>query len=324
MNCIATYRGERCQGREGHETWVGFDGHYGENGYFPVDVAAVQPAGAPLPFQVASGSVTGTSHRFAGRSNQDGSCIIRHPDHIIAVVTDGCNDGAHSDVGAKLGARMIASGLDEWLRNDTGWDVPPPHDPHEMVNDVRRDVLVAMTHLLTTMGAGIDERDVRHATVVDFLLFTVVAVIMTSSRFVLAKIGDGRAMVNGHDIDLGKYSGNAPPYLGYALTRTKMPQAATSFRVMVDRPTYEVQSWLIGTDGCDALAAAEGQPFPSRQPTSRVVVPIREMCEADRFYGNADAVRRYLTLANGGVGPQRVDGGLLDDDTTLVMGRRAQ
>ena len=87
--------------------------------------------------------------------------------------------------------------------------------------------------------------------------------------------------------------------------------------VLAQRPTAEVDSILIGTDGLAGLV--EGG-----------TLPLRELWSEDRFFRNPAVLTRHLTLVNR---PQtRIDwerrrveraGGLLSDDTSVVVMRRA-
>jgi hypothetical protein len=91
---------------------------------------------------------------------------------------------------------------------------------------------------------------------------------------------------------------------------------------------------LIGTDGAADLEAAAEARLPGREEP---LGPLAQFWEQDRYYENADAVRRRLFLANreaprmssdavaGQCRPGTTsasDKPLLPDDTTLVVLRR--
>ena len=59
-------------------------------------------------FEAAAGTIVGTAHLHAGRNGQDGFAIHRRGDVTVAVVTDGCGSSPHSEVGAKIGAAIVA------------------------------------------------------------------------------------------------------------------------------------------------------------------------------------------------------------------------
>ncbi len=59
-------------------------------------------------FEIAGGSILGRSHRLTGKNNQDALCCFQESDCTVAVVCDDCGSGAQSEVGAHIGARLVA------------------------------------------------------------------------------------------------------------------------------------------------------------------------------------------------------------------------
>src|SRR5437868_989225 len=86
-------------------------------------------------WKIAAGTVTGRSHRQAGHNSQDAFCWTRYADALIVVVADGCGSGAHNEVGAGLGARMVAESLRRRCLDGVPTDLEP------MLDDVRRELL---------------------------------------------------------------------------------------------------------------------------------------------------------------------------------------
>jgi serine/threonine protein phosphatase PrpC len=74
-------------------------------------------------FEYASGSIIGRNHVFAGKNNQDAYRIVANEKFIIAVVCDGCGSGKHSEVGAKLGARLVINAIADLLNQSPDRDV---------------------------------------------------------------------------------------------------------------------------------------------------------------------------------------------------------
>src|SRR5439155_16598404 len=64
-----------------------------------------------LPFQLAGATVAGRLHHVSGRNNQDAFAWAQSPGGLVAVVCDGCGSAPHSEVGAQLGARLVAKTL---------------------------------------------------------------------------------------------------------------------------------------------------------------------------------------------------------------------
>jgi hypothetical protein len=260
-------------------------------------------------FETAAGTVIGRDHALARRNNQDAFCTWDGAEGVIAVVADGCGSGRSSEVGARLGARLVT----EALRRQRLAALPP----ERVLERARVDVLEALGRLAASMGGNLDR------TVSDYLLFTVIgAVVAEPVAFVFA-LGDGVAVVNG-EADVIPATDNRPPYLAYGLTTIDAPDSR--FQVRRALPAREVDSILLGTDGVLDLMRAEGRRVPGRP---ELVGPLSQFWEDDRHFRNPASLTRRLTLFNRDV--QRLDWesrrverehGLLPDDTTLVVLRR--
>ncbi len=264
-------------------------------------------------FDVAAGSVTGRDHVLAGRNNQDAYHWACLPHTVMAVVCDGCGSGKHSEVGAQMGARLIVAAMTRAL----------PGPSHTFWHCVRHDALAQLRRLAEQMGGSLTY------TVQDYLLFTVVGVLVTPSSAFCFSLGDGVMVVNSDLIPLGPFPENAPPYLAYALLDAQncRPSALSrGFQMQRVLPTTAVQSIVLGTDGLEALLQAAARPLPGKQVA---VGPLCQFWQEERYFTNPDAVRRTLALVNREVvqpdwEAQRLDrqGSLLPDDTTLVVIRR--
>jgi serine/threonine protein phosphatase PrpC len=73
--------------------------------------------------EYAIGSIIGRNHVLAGKNNQDAYRIVSNEKFIIAVVCDGCGSGKHSEVGAKLGARLVINAIADLLNQSADRDV---------------------------------------------------------------------------------------------------------------------------------------------------------------------------------------------------------
>ena len=141
----------------------------------------------------------------------------------------------------------------------------------------------------------------------DYLLFTIVGVLITPNETVTFSMGDGAIAVNGKLNQIPAYPDNAPPYLAYGLYHPD----AVSFEIRDHLPTYEVESILIATDGIDDFIAVEA---------------IGQFWQEDRYFKNPDALRRKLAMLNREETKpdwQRRElvkrSGALSDDTTIVV-----
>ena len=245
-------------------------------------------------FECVSGSMIGRNHVLAGKNNQDAFRVVRQEQYIIAVVCDGCGSGKHSEVGAKLGARMVIDAIADLLNYDLA------------ISD-REFWKAVQTNLLQKLKdfVAISNGDMEFVN--DYLLFTIVGVLITSSETVTFSIGDGTIAVNGKLNQIPAYPDNAPPYLAYGLYHPD----AVSFEIRDRLPTSEVESILIATDGIDDLIAVEA---------------IRQFWQEDRYFKNPDALRRKLAMLNREETKpdwQRRElvkrSGALSDDTTIVV-----
>lgn len=273
-------------------------------------------------FELCAGTVTGRGHVTRGLPNQDSHCVLRGDGYTVAIVTDGCSDGHSSGVGAALGARIVAHQMAKHV--DTMNVSHRAADHVWWLGSVHARLLIALEDVLIAMGGVRSDPTLRHAIVTDYMLFTVVAAIITPRVFLAAGIGDGRLVVNAEDIPLGKFDGNMPPYPAYLLTRTSLPRDKMHFNVLACRPSEEVDSFLIGTDGTDDLVKYADRPIPSAMPTPPPIGPLSQFWTSDAIFRNHDIARRRLALINGGVGSCAQPGGLLSDDTTVVAGRRVR
>ena len=269
-------------------------------------------------FEIAGGSVVGREHTAAGRNNQDAYCWSRTPELTVAVVADGCGSGAHSEVGARLGVRLVVESIrarSERLRSEP---------PDEVLERVRLDVLAQLRVLANAMGGSFSQ------VVGDYLLFTVVGFVLTPSRSFGFSLGDGVAAINGRT-EVLRFSANQPPYLAYALTGSTLTDSdpsALRFQVRWSVPTGEVESLLIGTDGAaDIDDAADRRRAGRGEPAG----PLCQFWEDDRCFRNPYTIGRRLALLNRESIQPDWDGrtlnrehGLLPDDTALVVLRRSK
>jgi hypothetical protein len=265
-------------------------------------------------FEVAAGSVTGREHAAAFRNNQDAFCHRSSGDAVLAVVADGCSAGAFSEVGARLGARLVLDGLARALPRLQTRAVA------DVLESVRLGVLRSLRRLAAAMGGP------RPAAVLDHLLFTVVGAALTPEQALVFVLGDGVAVVNGH-ADVWTFEDNRPPYLGESLLDLPaVPAASRRFRTARVLSAAEVESLVIGTDGVADLLRAEERRVPGREER---VGPLRQFWEDDRYFRNPAALSRRLAVLNRDWRAidwdrRRVEreAGLLPDDTTLVVIRR--
>lgn len=261
-------------------------------------------------FEVAAGSVAGRTHTLTGRPNQDAFAHRSAPFGLVGVVCDGCGSGAHSEVGAAIGARIVVeqamaeieAGAD--LGDEATWD------------RVRARTLAALSAVARAMG----EPCARIAA--DLFLFTVLGVAVSRDKIAVFGAGDGIFALGEESVVIGPFPGNAPPYLGYGI-------AGEGPRISVHRAiaAEDFSAALVGTDGAVDYRSLEGTPRPGGR--GEVVKPLRELWSDDRYFRNEEAIGRALRLVNRDVqtprwADRRIERqpGLLEDDTTILVVRR--
>ena len=280
-------------------------------------------------FEVAGGSIVGRDHvgpvnLLLGKNNQDAFAYHVGDDFICGVVCDGCSGGTHSEVGAKIGARLAIENLK--------WMVPAafltraystPTSPL-FWKFFKAEMMSELNSIIKHMGQSATE------VVSNYFLFTMLGVYIDECHTVIFGIGDGVFAVNGELTQIGPFPGNEPPYLAYGgLVRTSLEKSAPELLdIKIHRvlPTDMVQSVLVGTDGvCDLIEVAE-RNMPGKQ---KEVGPLHQFWQEDCFFKNSDMVRRKLSLVNSSVPligesgeDLAIEHGLLPDDTTLVVARR--
>jgi len=272
-------------------------------------------------FEVAAGSIAGRDHVLVGKNNQDAYYHCCTEAGTIAIVSDGCGSGHHSEVGAKIGAQWVGTAIEsaiqhapqeaEWLSSPQFWQ------------QIQRSVLEQLQTLAKAMGNGFSP------TIADYFLFTIVGAIVTPEVTVVFSLGDGVAIVNGQVTTIAPLAGNQPPYLSYALTGSSLLTAdpdCLQFHMQQSLPTEQVESILIGTDGVSDLIHAADRTLPGKPEP---VGAISQFWRDDRYFKNPDMIRRRLALINRDVTQPdwarqtlRKEAGLLPDDTTLVVIRR--
>jgi hypothetical protein len=301
---------------------------------------ALEPAPARLPapasrapdrelhraFAITGGRVTGRAQQRLGHGCQDGLAWYAAGDALVAVVTDGCGSSQYSEVGARLGARLLVAAIVRQLGRQPAPELGRQPAPERcdasmpsasLIARACSDVLDHLRPLARAMGG-----DLAH-TVSEHFLFTIVGAVVTRAHTMVFALGDGVVAINGAVHVIGPFPGNCPPYLGYRLLD---PAADTALSFQAVEPTPAIDSLLLATDGAGEILAQPGRSLPGR---GEPVGPLAQFWTDDGYFRNPDAVRRRLWLMSrehltpdwAGRHLHR-DGGILGDDTTLIAVRR--
>lgn len=262
---------------------------------------------SPLSFELAAASVQGREHARAGRNNQDAFFTRESARGLAAVVADGCGSGSQSELGAQLGARRAVEGALSLLEEGVS-----PGSPLFLAR-LEADLLGFLAGLARQLGGS---------AVGEALLFTLVGAVCTPDEVLVFSAGDGLWALNGEVNVLGPFPGNAPPYLSYGL----LSPGTALLGARALRPTAEVDSLVLGTDGAGDLRGLAEACLPGAEEP---VGPLSRLWTEDRYFTHPDALRRRLAMLNREF--VRADftarrlvraPGLLADDTTLVILRR--
>lgn len=287
-------------------------------------------------FEIASGTVIGRDHRLAGKNNQDAFYCFASDELIVAVVCDGCGSSPHSEVGAKLGAKIVATEIQNTLSDRSTQCISSLRkDDWEFILSCvyNKPFLHQIEASALGMTDGSSDQEFEFTRIIaDYFLFTVVGVVITKRNVVVFAGGDGIYAVNfwtdGLIRPLGPFPGNAPPYPAYGLIGPAIncDPKLLGFKLQTLQLTDDVSSVFIGTDGVIDLAEATQINIPGR---NELVGPLSQFWENDLFFKNPDALRRRLSVINSDVSKplweekriQRFNG-LLRDDTTIAAIRR--
>jgi len=271
-----------------------------------------------IDFEIAGGSVTGRDHIRTGKNCQDAYAFF-NKDIAAAVVCDGCGSSDHSEVGAKIGAKIVLASLLMHFRAapELFQLANTPKNPGLQL--VQRSVLTKLQGLAEVMSGSFSEN------VSNYFLFTIMAALIdrkTGKAYVFG-CGDGLFYVNGVPTHIPSPN-NAPAYLSYNLVDTD--RAAPDLGVLWMGDATSVKSILIGTDGVADLASGHDRAIPGKEEK---IGPISQFWEKDGFFRNPFAIGHRLSLINRSL--HKIDwekkalnetNGPLRDDATFVVIRQ--
>lgn len=306
-----------------------------------------------LGFQFSAGTISGRAHigsgnLLLGKNNQDGYNLEVLPNCTIATVHDGSSSGRHSEVGAKIGGRLICRLIYDAVCNGSIDTVQNAEDGELIFEKIRRKFLKRMIQILDYLDVPYcdciacivrpskDKQSSNHGCcsldrlVHNYFLFTTVGLVMTPGVSIFFSVGDGAYAFNGALKILGPFPENAPPYIVYPLTNTAYKTEWLKFKIHAVLPTAELDCGLIATDGISDLLDKENQHIPGKNIQ---VGPIEQFWMNDRFYDEQEfeLITPWLRQLNSEVVRAKKDGdttrlerscGLLPDDTTLIVFRR--
>lgn len=261
--------------------------------------------------EIAGGTVAGRDHVRVGKNSQDAYYWEESDDVLVAVVCDGCGSSPHSEVGAKLGAKLVVrQTLLAYLQDPKAF-VSADETGFERL---KRTLLISLSSTIKDMAGSFSE-NVR-----DYFLFTILGVIVDQTHGVqLFGCGDGVYYWNGFPVHLSAPN-NTPAYLSYGLIKTEMGEP--ELKRLLAYPGWKLQHLLLGTDGVSDLEKSHDLAIPGKEEK---IGSMSQFWEKDGFFKNPFSIGHRLALINRSV--RSVDWekkalieahGPLRDDTTLI------
>ncbi|MBA3460383.1 MAG: protein phosphatase 2C domain-containing protein [Deltaproteobacteria bacterium] len=189
--------------------------------------------------RAAAAAVIGSRHLKAARNGQDAAAVWIGDGAGAVVVCDGCGSSGSSEVGARIGARLVIAALSRRL--SAGGSASDA----ALWAGVRDEVVFQINELVNTMlGTAVAQECFARETVLrEYFLFTIVAGAVAGNEAAVWALGDGGFAINGRARELGPFEDNQPPYLAYDLLG--MPQTA----VLEVVPAIAAGTIVVATDG---------------------------------------------------------------------------
>ena len=293
-----------------------------------------------MKWELAGASCIGSSHRrdLAQSNGQDAlfTSYDRATGRGLVVVADGCGSSAHSEVGAQIGLRLLADLWDRNQRKVIGyeWDGEWPAPKSQLfLNAYIYPLINSLRAAIAQLGHPDSPNKLLDA-FAEYGLFSLNGVMFDSDVMVFFCIGDGVTMINDELIVVlpPKRSDpnlkNAPEYVGYAAVSEDRPPVLAAYRIV---PTALVDHFVVATDGFGDFLRAGDKFLPG---TRRLLGPPEQLWTKDEFFTQPTSLGRLLNLAStpkrrlasdpdGPTANIEIFPGLLPDDTTLIVGRRA-
>ena len=146
-------------------------------------------------FEIAAGSIIGTSHTKRDQNNQDAFqwAHISNLDEtaLAGVICDGCGSQPHSEFGAIYGSRLVMNAMTMSLRFGI-------KNPCSIIEHVLCKELYSLAQ---NMSSNTDSFIAKH------LMFTVIGFFSTENITHIFYLGDGVAYVNGEKLKYPHHKG---------------------------------------------------------------------------------------------------------------------
>lgn len=274
-------------------------------------------------FGMSGGSVSGSYHTRPGQfgtiNNHDSMSMIHKPEVLISVVCDGCGSGAHSEVGAKLGSKILSELIYKNIayiarggRKFGDHNFPGYEDGF---NIIEQQFLAQISTLASSMSDSLSSfRDVIN----DYFLFTTVGFIVLNYNTYTFSLGDGSLLVNGKEYCQKEYPGNAPPYFAFKLTAPGHHDYEDLKFDVISHSTGDIETIMSATDGVDYI-----------HENKDLLIKKKPVGDSNQFIerhfwgeGEGNVQKRLNILSRDVVKDNIVKPSFLKDDTTVVVAGR--
>ena len=270
---------------------------------------------------IAGGSIAGTAHtkpNSPGYTNNQDAFIFGAFENIsYGIVCDGCSSSKHSEVGAKIAVKVFDDKFKQFINEIKDFPEEEHWTEGESIYEFYKEYIKSLMNVTHAMNVGNDFKNV----VMDYFLFTVVFFISLPEKTFICSVGDGVYAVNGEITKIEAVEKNKPQYLGYGFINKDYRPSLN----IVEIPTENIETLMIGSDGVNDLIAVENKIIPM---SGESVGYISQFWDNPKMFLNADMVRRRLAIINHSVpyidnGVPMMKVGLLPDDTTLIVWRKS-
>jgi hypothetical protein len=226
-----------------------------------------------MDFHIGSGIVTGRSHLAYGINCQDAvsKSVVEHngQTYYVGVVSDGCGEGAKTEVGASLAVAVATVKVESLIKSGVA------------VKRIPNILYAQLVEYFRGLVMGFETKDMPPEVVVEFikdhLLFTLVGFISGPENTVAFASGDGVVVINDR-VDI-RDENNKPHYLSYHLIdrkylKTEGTTLPKGFDIY-DVKTADLVRLAVGTDSWKdellALLELVGDNYPSAQRRMNVL-----------------------------------------------------
>ncbi|KKT39847.1 hypothetical protein A3K29_00695 [Candidatus Collierbacteria bacterium RIFOXYB2_FULL_46_14] len=164
-------------------------------------------------FTLKTGKVIGRSHILAGKNCQDSLktaiTVVGVHQYLVGWISDGCSEGAHSEIGSNLATEFLLNRTLDYLADDI---------PLEIIHlFLFEDLLSFLKSNLLSQSLKTPQKQALY--IKDFLLFTLVGFIIGPKNSTVMAYGDGLVIIN-DEVYKRDYHDESP-YPGYLLIDQK-------------------------------------------------------------------------------------------------------